>query len=85
MKPMLVAWASPRTQIHRRNGASSVRAWSWDQPSNGRRLTGAEWLRRLLHEPLAPEDIAEAILYAVGGPERVAVNEVLVRPAGQRR
>jgi len=35
--------------------------------------------------PLTSEDIAEAILYAVGGPERVAVNEVLVRPAGQRR
>ena len=27
----------------------------------------------------------DAILYAVGGPEHVAVNEVLVRPAGQRR
>ncbi len=35
--------------------------------------------------PLSSEDIAEAILYAVGGPEHVAVNEVLVRPAGQRR
>jgi clavulanate-9-aldehyde reducatase len=35
--------------------------------------------------PLTSEDIAEAILYAVGGPERVAINEVLVRPAGQRR
>ena len=33
----------------------------------------------------AASDIAEAILYSVGGPERVAVNEVLVRPAGQRR
>ncbi len=42
-------------------------------------------MREEIGEPLAPEDIAEAILYAVGGPERVAVNEVLVRPAGQRR
>ena len=28
-------------------------------------------------EPLEAADIAEAILYSVGGPERVAVNEVL--------
>ena len=42
-------------------------------------------MREEIGEPLEPEDIAEAILYAVGGPERVAVNEVLVRPAGQRR
>jgi NADP-dependent 3-hydroxy acid dehydrogenase YdfG len=35
--------------------------------------------------PLTSDDIAEAILYAVGGPDRVSVNEVLVRPAGQRR
>ena len=39
----------------------------------------------VLHSPEAGDDIAEAILYAVGGPERVAVNEVLVRPAGQQR
>jgi NADP-dependent 3-hydroxy acid dehydrogenase YdfG len=44
-----------------------------------------ENMRKEIGEPLEPEDIAEAILYAVGGPERVAVNEVLVRPAGQRR
>jgi NADP-dependent 3-hydroxy acid dehydrogenase YdfG len=36
-------------------------------------------------EPLEAGDIAEAILYAVAAPDRVAVNEVLVRPAGQRR
>lgn len=33
--------------------------------------------------PLASEDIANAILYAIGQPENVAVNEVLVRPRGQ--
>jgi NADP-dependent 3-hydroxy acid dehydrogenase YdfG len=33
--------------------------------------------------PLEPVDIANAILYAVGAPENVAVNEILVRPAGQ--
>ena len=39
-----------------------------------------EKMREEIGEPLEAEDIAEAILYAVGGPERVAVNEVLVRP-----
>ena len=35
--------------------------------------------------PLASEDIAEAILYAIGQPANVCVNEVLVRPSGQVR
>jgi clavulanate-9-aldehyde reducatase len=33
--------------------------------------------------PLAAEDIAAAILYAIGQPENVSVNEILVRPRGQ--
>jgi NADP-dependent 3-hydroxy acid dehydrogenase YdfG len=33
--------------------------------------------------PLAAEDIAGAILYAIGQPDNVAVNEVLIRPRGQ--
>jgi len=48
-------------------------------------LEAAQRMRDEVGTPLTSEDIAEAILYAVGGPERVAVNEVLVRPAGQRR
>jgi NADP-dependent 3-hydroxy acid dehydrogenase YdfG len=48
-------------------------------------LEAAKKMRADVGEPLTSEDIAEAILYAVGGPERVAVNEVLVRPAGQQR
>jgi NADP-dependent 3-hydroxy acid dehydrogenase YdfG len=48
-------------------------------------LEAAKRMREEIGTPLTSEDIAEAILYAVGGPERVAVNEVLVRPAGQRR
>ena len=48
-------------------------------------LDAMEKMRQEIGEPLEAEDIAEAILYAVGGPQRVAVNEVLVRPAGQRR
>ncbi len=33
--------------------------------------------------PLSSEDIAGAILYAIGQPENVAVNEILVRPRAQ--
>ncbi len=33
--------------------------------------------------PLASEDIAGAILYAIGQPPNVSVNEVLIRPRGQ--
>jgi NADP-dependent 3-hydroxy acid dehydrogenase YdfG len=32
---------------------------------------------------LQPDDIAAAILYAVSQPDRVAVNEILVRPTDQ--
>jgi NADP-dependent 3-hydroxy acid dehydrogenase YdfG len=35
--------------------------------------------------PLDSEDIANAILYAIGQPENVAVNEVLIRPRKQAR
>jgi len=34
-------------------------------------------------EPLQPEDIANAITYAVTQPERVSINEVLIRPTQQ--
>ena len=36
-------------------------------------------------EPLEAGDIADAILYAIGAPENVAVNELLIRPASQTR
>ena len=36
-------------------------------------------------EPLQAEDIANAVVYAIGQPPNVAVNEVLVRPAKQAR
>jgi NADP-dependent 3-hydroxy acid dehydrogenase YdfG len=35
--------------------------------------------------PLRAEDIAGAVLYAIGQPANVSVNEVLVRPSGQVR
>jgi NADP-dependent 3-hydroxy acid dehydrogenase YdfG len=36
-------------------------------------------------EPLAAEDIAESIYYAVSAPEHVSINELLVRPTKQGR
>ncbi len=36
-------------------------------------------------EPLRAEDIANGILYAIGSPANVAVNEVLIRPSRQVR
>jgi NADP-dependent 3-hydroxy acid dehydrogenase YdfG len=44
-----------------------------------------ENMRKEVVKPLDAKDIARSILYAVGEPDHVAVNEVLVRPAGQRR
>jgi clavulanate-9-aldehyde reducatase len=35
--------------------------------------------------PLTAEDIANAVLYAIGQPANVSVNEVLIRPSGQVR
>jgi NADP-dependent 3-hydroxy acid dehydrogenase YdfG len=46
---------------------------------------GIEKMRQSLPEVLRAEDIAGAILYAVSAPQRVDVNEVLIRPTGQRR
>jgi NADP-dependent 3-hydroxy acid dehydrogenase YdfG len=48
-------------------------------------VEGLEKMRDEIGEPLEAEDIAEAIRWAVTQPERVNVNEVLVRPTGQKR
>jgi NADP-dependent 3-hydroxy acid dehydrogenase YdfG len=42
-------------------------------------------MREEIGDVLRAEDIAAAIVYAVGQPERVALNEILIRPTGQRR
>ena len=42
-----------------------------------------EKYREQIGEVLEPEDIAEAIVYAVTRPPRVSINEVLVRPTRQ--
>jgi NADP-dependent 3-hydroxy acid dehydrogenase YdfG len=46
---------------------------------------GIEKMRQAVPEVLQAEDIANGILYAVTQPQRVDVNEVLIRPTGQRR
>ena len=42
-------------------------------------------MREQIGELLEAQDIAGAVLYAVSAPPRVSVNEILVRPTGQRR
>jgi NADP-dependent 3-hydroxy acid dehydrogenase YdfG len=44
-----------------------------------------EKMREETGQTLTAEDIARAITYVVAQPEHVNVNEVLVRPTGQRR
>jgi clavulanate-9-aldehyde reducatase len=48
-------------------------------------LEAAKKMREQVGEPLHADDIARAIVYTVSQPSHVAVNEVLVRPAGQQR
>lgn len=48
-------------------------------------VDATEKMREEIGKVLEAGDIAEAILYAVSQPEHVGVNEVLVRPAKQRR
>jgi NADP-dependent 3-hydroxy acid dehydrogenase YdfG len=56
-----------------------------EQNRNPAVVDAIEQMRSNIGEVLEPDDIAQAILYAVASPGRVAVNEVLVRPAGQTR
>ena len=44
-----------------------------------------EKMREQIGEVLEAEDIADAIVYAVSQPDRVSINEILIRPTGQRR
>jgi NADP-dependent 3-hydroxy acid dehydrogenase YdfG len=44
-----------------------------------------ETARERVGDPLQPDDIADAIVYAVTRPKHVCLNEVLVRPTGQSR
>ena len=42
------------------------------------------WESELSLEPLAVDDVADAVLYALSRPPHVAVNELVVRPTAQR-
>lgn len=46
---------------------------------------GIEKMREEVGTPLEAEDIARGILYAVAQADHVNVNEILIRPTGQRR
>ncbi|MEK6230106.1 MAG: SDR family NAD(P)-dependent oxidoreductase [Actinomycetota bacterium] len=47
-------------------------------------LQGIDKMREQIGDVLHADDIAGAILYAVSQPENVSINEVLVRPTGER-
>ena len=44
-----------------------------------------ERMRDEMGDVLEAEDIARSVVYAVSQPQRVSVNEIMVRPTGQRR
>jgi NADP-dependent 3-hydroxy acid dehydrogenase YdfG len=48
-------------------------------------LEQIEKLRESIGKVLEAADIANAVVYAVGQPEHVSINEILVRPSGQSR
>ncbi len=48
-------------------------------------VEATEKMREEIGDVLEAEDIADAIVYALSRPSRVAVNEVLIRPTKQRR
>jgi NADP-dependent 3-hydroxy acid dehydrogenase YdfG len=48
-------------------------------------VQATEKMREQIGEVLEAGDISDAILWAVTRPQRVNVNEVLVRPTGQQR
>jgi NADP-dependent 3-hydroxy acid dehydrogenase YdfG len=55
-----------------------------DHMTNPLAKEGAQRMRDEIGEVLKPEQIADAIVFAVSQPEHVSVNEVLVRPTKQR-
>jgi NADP-dependent 3-hydroxy acid dehydrogenase YdfG len=48
-------------------------------------VEATEKMREQIGEVLEAEDIANAIVYAIAQPRHVSINEILVRPTGQRR
>jgi NADP-dependent 3-hydroxy acid dehydrogenase YdfG len=56
-----------------------------DHNANPAVLEAATKMREQTGQVLSADDIANAILYAVSQPDHVAINELLIRPTGQRR
>jgi NADP-dependent 3-hydroxy acid dehydrogenase YdfG len=56
-----------------------------EQNTNPAVLEGIEKMRERVGEVMEADDIARAIVYAVSQPQRVDVNEILIRPTGQLR
>jgi NADP-dependent 3-hydroxy acid dehydrogenase YdfG len=56
-----------------------------DHTTNPLARQAIENMRAEMKGPLEAEDIADSIFYAVSQPERVSVNEILVRPTEQTR
>ena len=56
-----------------------------EQNTNPAVLEAIEKMREQIGEVLEAEDIANAIVYTVSEPQRVNINEVLIRPTGQSR
>jgi NADP-dependent 3-hydroxy acid dehydrogenase YdfG len=48
-------------------------------------LQAIDNMRETAGEVLAADDIARSIVFAVGQPAHVGINEILIRPTGQRR
>ena len=48
-------------------------------------VAAIENMRETTGELLVADDIARAVVYAVGQPPRVSINEILIRPSGQTR
>jgi NADP-dependent 3-hydroxy acid dehydrogenase YdfG len=56
-----------------------------EQNTNPVVLEQVEKMREQIGDVLEAEDIANAIVYTVASPQRVSINEVLIRPTGQQR
>ncbi len=56
-----------------------------EQNTNPQVLEAVEKMREQTGEVLEAQDIVNAIVYAVASPQRVNVNEILIRPTGQQR
>lgn len=48
-------------------------------------VAGTKKMREEIGQVLSAEDIARGVLYVLSQPQHVSVNEVLIRPTGQRR